>query len=51
MQPQRGEGPSLEALHGTDKVQGAAYKHMLYQLSNCYSGETGRPAPTSLSDI
>jgi hypothetical protein len=38
MQSQRGEGPSLEALHGRDKTQGVAYKHMLYQSNDWYSG-------------
>ena len=38
------KAPSLEARHGGDKTQGAAYKHMLYQSDDCYSGDRGRPA-------
>lgn len=30
--------PSLEARRGRDKAQGAAYRHMLYQSHDCYSG-------------
>jgi len=51
MQSQRGEGPSLEARHGRDKAQGAAYKHMLYQSNECYSGDPGRPARTNLRNL
>jgi hypothetical protein len=47
MQSQCGEGPSLEARHGREKVQGAERGHMLYRSNDCYSGATGRSVRTN----